>query len=81
MVHCDILITWYIAIFRSYERVLFMCTLVLTRPSIVFQMPQVLLSAAVGTVSTQKDVIDLWWNTTFLAEDGKPSVAWPSLQQ
>lgn len=34
-------------------------------------MPQVLISAAVGTASTQKNVIDLWWNTTFLSTDGE----------
>lgn len=37
--------------------------------------PQVLISAAVGTVSTQKNVVDLWWNTTFLAADGEPRPA------
>ena len=34
---------------------------------------QVLLSASVGTASTQKTVIDLWWNTTFLEANGEPN--------
>ena len=43
------------------------------------QTPQVLISAAVGTVSTQKNVIDLWWNTTFLATNGEPRLCFRTL--
>lgn len=32
---------------------------------------QVTFTAAVGMASTHKEVMDLWWNTAFLAPEGE----------
>lgn len=57
----------------------FVCSVRLTSVIAVFvsnywytnQCRQIVFSAGAGAAATQKDVVDLWWNTTFVPGEGK----------